>query len=73
MDVAVRESMLAEADMASVFHQILEEQHKGLDQQGNGKEKSHLRSPKWFQETPLRDKKQLIHTYSSTKESTLQF
>ncbi|XP_023265005.1 melanophilin-like isoform X2 [Seriola lalandi dorsalis] len=28
MDVAVRESMLAEADMASVFHQILEEQRK---------------------------------------------
>ncbi|XP_045909041.1 melanophilin isoform X3 [Micropterus dolomieu] len=31
MDVGVRESMLAEADMASVFSQILEDQHKGLD------------------------------------------
>ncbi|XP_078030407.1 melanophilin isoform X2 [Epinephelus lanceolatus] len=31
MDVGERESMLAEADMASVFHQILEEQRKGLD------------------------------------------
>ncbi|XP_042350346.1 melanophilin isoform X2 [Plectropomus leopardus] len=29
MDVGMRESMLAEADMASVFHQILEEQRKG--------------------------------------------
>ncbi|XP_018534147.1 melanophilin isoform X1 [Lates calcarifer] len=29
MDVGVRESMLAEADMASVFHQILKEQRKG--------------------------------------------
>ncbi|XP_071331978.1 melanophilin isoform X2 [Trachinotus anak] len=28
MDVEVRDSMLAEADMASVFHQILEEQRK---------------------------------------------
>lgn len=31
MDVGERESMLAEADMASVFHQILEEQCKVLD------------------------------------------
>ncbi|KAI3355916.1 hypothetical protein L3Q82_004465 [Scortum barcoo] len=31
MDVGVRESMLAETDMASVFHQILEEQCKDLD------------------------------------------
>ncbi|XP_070770867.1 melanophilin isoform X2 [Enoplosus armatus] len=31
MDVGVRESLLAEADMASVFHQILKEQRKGLD------------------------------------------
>ncbi|KAM9347469.1 melanophilin [Symphorus nematophorus] len=31
MDVGVRESMLAEADMASVFQQILEEQRGGLD------------------------------------------
>lgn len=62
LDVAVGESMLTEADMASVIHQILEEQHKGLDQQGNRKEKTHLRSSKWFQQTLLRDKKQLIHT-----------
>ncbi|XP_029315129.1 melanophilin isoform X2 [Cottoperca gobio] len=31
MDVGERESMLAEADMASVFHQIFKEQHKGLE------------------------------------------
>ncbi|XP_041807076.1 melanophilin isoform X2 [Chelmon rostratus] len=31
MDVGVRESVLAEADVASVFHRILEEQHEGLD------------------------------------------
>ncbi|XP_073330356.1 melanophilin [Pagrus major] len=31
MDVGGRESMLAEADMASVFRQILKEQHEGLD------------------------------------------
>ncbi|XP_035531800.1 melanophilin isoform X1 [Morone saxatilis] len=31
MDVGVRESMLAEADMASVFQQILEEQREGLE------------------------------------------
>ncbi|XP_059199110.1 melanophilin [Centropristis striata] len=31
MDVGERESMLAEADMASVFHQILEDQRKSLD------------------------------------------
>ncbi|KAM7407880.1 hypothetical protein PAMA_003576 [Pampus argenteus] len=31
MDVAVRDSMLAEADMASVFQQILEEQCKSLE------------------------------------------
>ncbi|XP_074514570.1 melanophilin isoform X2 [Sebastes fasciatus] len=31
MDVGERESMLAEADIASVFHQILVEQRKGLD------------------------------------------
>ncbi|XP_037644763.1 melanophilin isoform X2 [Sebastes umbrosus] len=31
MDVGERESMLAEADMASVFHQFLVEQRKGLD------------------------------------------
>nr|XP_046259724.1 melanophilin isoform X2 [Scatophagus argus] len=31
VDVSVRESVLAEADVASVFHQILEEHHKGLD------------------------------------------
>ncbi|XP_070832860.1 melanophilin isoform X1 [Chaetodon trifascialis] len=30
VDVGVRESMLAEADMASVFHQILEERHDSL-------------------------------------------
>ncbi|TKS67539.1 Melanophilin Exophilin-3 [Collichthys lucidus] len=31
MDIGERESMLAEADMASVFHQIMQEQHEGLD------------------------------------------
>ncbi|XP_005939860.1 melanophilin isoform X1 [Haplochromis burtoni] len=31
MDVGGRESMLAEADMATVFHQIMDEQHKELD------------------------------------------
>ncbi|XP_030614728.1 melanophilin isoform X2 [Archocentrus centrarchus] len=31
MDVGGRESVLAEADMATVFHQILDEQHKELD------------------------------------------
>ncbi|XP_054470894.1 melanophilin isoform X2 [Anoplopoma fimbria] len=31
MNVGGRESMLAEADMASVFHQIFKEQRKGLD------------------------------------------
>ncbi|XP_033990613.1 melanophilin isoform X4 [Trematomus bernacchii] len=31
MDGGGRESMLAEADMASVFHQILDEKRKGLD------------------------------------------
>ncbi|XP_026000503.1 melanophilin isoform X3 [Astatotilapia calliptera] len=31
MDVGGRKSMLAEADMATVFHQILDEQHKELD------------------------------------------
>lgn len=37
--------MLTEADMASVFHQILEEQHKGLDQRGwlSGSNKHHRR------------------------------
>ncbi|KAM6954791.1 melanophilin [Lycodopsis pacificus] len=31
MDVGERESMLAEADVASVFHQIFKDQRKGLD------------------------------------------
>ncbi|XP_026150478.1 melanophilin isoform X2 [Mastacembelus armatus] len=31
MDVGVRESLLAEADIASVFQQLLGEQHKGLE------------------------------------------
>uniref|UniRef100_A0A3P9C7X5 Melanophilin n=1 Tax=Maylandia zebra TaxID=106582 RepID=A0A3P9C7X5_9CICH len=31
MDVGGRKSMLAEADMATVFHQIMDEQHKELD------------------------------------------
>ncbi|XP_026233094.1 melanophilin isoform X2 [Anabas testudineus] len=31
MDVGARESMLSEADMASIFHQIWREEHKGLE------------------------------------------
>lgn len=46
MDIGERESMLAEADMASVFHQIMQEQHEGLDlgmaQQQGKKKKEQL-------------------------------
>ncbi len=31
VDAGLREYMLSEADMASVFHQILEGQHEGLN------------------------------------------
>lgn len=49
VDGGRRESMLAEADMASVFRQILKEQHEGLDlrrasQQGKGRDKHKLHS-----------------------------